>query len=125
MKGNWVEKLLNVLWAYRTTPKRSTSETPFSMTYGTKVVILIEIPLLSLRVADSIQSHIYECMIKNLDALEKRRGMVPVRLVDYQHKLAQRYNRKVRPREFVARDLVLWRAVESMKDHNASKLALN
>ena len=29
-KGNWVEELLNFLWAYQTTPHRSTGETSFS-----------------------------------------------------------------------------------------------
>ena len=33
-KGNWAEELPNVLWAYRTTPCRSTRENPFSLTYG-------------------------------------------------------------------------------------------
>ena len=37
-KGRWAEELPNVLWAYRTTPKRSTGETPFSLTYGVEVV---------------------------------------------------------------------------------------
>ena len=31
-KGRWVEELPHVLWTYRTTPRRSTEETPFSMT---------------------------------------------------------------------------------------------
>ena len=38
-KRKWVEDLLNVLWAYRTTPRRSTGETPFSLTYGAEAVI--------------------------------------------------------------------------------------
>ena len=33
-KGKWGEELPHVLWTYRTTPRRSTGETPFSMTYG-------------------------------------------------------------------------------------------
>lgn len=33
------------------TPKRSTGETPFSMTYGVEVVVLVEISLMSSRVA--------------------------------------------------------------------------
>ena len=28
-KGRWAEELPNVLWAYRTTPRQSTGETPF------------------------------------------------------------------------------------------------
>ena len=35
-KGKWVEGLSHVLWTYRTTPRKSTGETPFSMTYGTE-----------------------------------------------------------------------------------------
>ena len=31
-KGRWVDKLPHVLWTYRTTPRRSTGETPFSIT---------------------------------------------------------------------------------------------
>jgi len=41
-----------VLWAYRTTPRISTGETPFLMTYGTEVVILAEIGLSGMRVSD-------------------------------------------------------------------------
>ena len=46
-------------------------------------------------------------MIGHLDTLEKQREMVYVQLADYQQKLAQGYNKKVRPWEFMARDLVL------------------
>ena len=49
--GRLAEELPNVLWAYRTTPRRSTGETPFSLTYEAKVVILIEVILCSARVA--------------------------------------------------------------------------
>ena len=31
-KGKWVEELSHILWTYQTTPRRSTGETPFSMT---------------------------------------------------------------------------------------------
>lgn len=51
--------------------------------------------------------------------------MVFVRLADYQQKLARGYNRNVKPREFVAGDLVLQKAVGSMKDLSAGKLAPN
>ena len=38
-KEKWVEELPHILWTYWTIPCRSTRETLFSMTYGTKVVI--------------------------------------------------------------------------------------
>ena len=41
-KGIWVEELPHVLWTYRTTPRRLTGETSFSMSYGADAVIPIE-----------------------------------------------------------------------------------
>ena len=42
-KRKWVEELSHVLWTYRTTPRRSKGETPFSMTFGTEAVIPLAI----------------------------------------------------------------------------------
>ena len=42
VKGRWVEELPHVLWTYRTTPRRSIGETPFSMSYGAEAVIPID-----------------------------------------------------------------------------------
>ena len=41
-KGRWVEELPHVLWTYRTTPRRSTNGTHFSMTYGAEAVLPLE-----------------------------------------------------------------------------------
>jgi len=115
-KGGWVDELLNVLWAYQTTPRRSTGEAPFSMTYGTEVVIPIEINLLSPRVTYFEQGSNSEGLAGSLDMLEERREMVFVRLANYQQRLAQRYNKNVGPRDFVSGDLVLCKAVRNMRD---------
>ena len=59
-KGKWVDELPHVLWAYRTTPQRSTRETPFSMTYGAKVVIPLESGFPTLRIDQfSVKEIIY------------------------------------------------------------------
>ena len=42
-KGRWAEELPHVLWTYRTSPRRSIREIPFSMTYGAEAVIPLEI----------------------------------------------------------------------------------
>ncbi|KAL2250053.1 UNVERIFIED_CONTAM: hypothetical protein Sindi_2479000 [Sesamum indicum] len=42
-KGSWVEELPGVLWAYRTTPRTATGETPFFLVYGTEAIIPAEI----------------------------------------------------------------------------------
>ncbi|XXG59197.1 hypothetical protein AAC387_Pa04g1320 [Persea americana] len=48
-KGRWAEELPSVLWAYRTTPRRSTSATPFSLAYSMEAVIPLEVGLPTLR----------------------------------------------------------------------------
>ncbi|KAL5840376.1 hypothetical protein ACOSQ4_012984 [Xanthoceras sorbifolium] len=50
-KGKWAEKLPKVLWAYCTTARTSTDETPFAMAFGVNAVIPIEIRIQSPRVA--------------------------------------------------------------------------
>ncbi|GKF46363.1 hypothetical protein Tco_0136165, partial [Tanacetum coccineum] len=44
--------ILDVLWAHRTMIKSSNKETPFSLTYGTEAVILVEIGMPTLRIAE-------------------------------------------------------------------------
>lgn len=44
-KGRWVEELPAILWAYRTSPRRSTRESPFALAYRTEVVIPLQIGL--------------------------------------------------------------------------------
>ena len=48
-KGKWVEMLPDVLWAYRTTPRRLTGNTPFALVYGIDAVIPMEIGMLIAR----------------------------------------------------------------------------
>ena len=42
-KEAWPDELPRVLWAYRTMVRTPTSETPFKMAFGTKVVIPVEV----------------------------------------------------------------------------------
>ena len=50
-KGRWAKELPNVLWAYRTTSRRSLSETHFSLTYGAKAIMPAKVNLCSARVS--------------------------------------------------------------------------
>jgi len=77
-KGRWAEELPNVLWAYRTTPRRSTRETPFSLMYGVEVVIPAEVNFCSARVArfDPVQNN--ELMVERLDWLEECREVATI-----------------------------------------------
>lgn len=59
-KDAWVEEILVVLWAYRTTMCTLTGETSFSLTYGAEAVILIEMAIHTYRVSghDSEQNNL-------------------------------------------------------------------
>ena len=48
-KGAWPKELPNALWAYRTTARTPTGETPFRLTFGTEAVILVEVGVTSTR----------------------------------------------------------------------------
>lgn len=41
--GSWFDEFHNVLLSFRTTPCEATSETPYSLVYGTKAMLPIEI----------------------------------------------------------------------------------
>ena len=70
-KGNWAEELPNVLWAYRTTPCRSTRETPFSLTYGAEAMIPAEVNICSTQIDgfNPIQNELM--MVERLELLEE------------------------------------------------------
>ena len=79
-KGRWAEELPNVLSAYRTTPRRSTGETSFSLTFGVEAVIPAKINICSARVAEFAPAQIEELMVKHLDLLEGYRESITIQL---------------------------------------------
>ncbi|GKE44839.1 reverse transcriptase domain-containing protein [Tanacetum coccineum] len=70
---NWIEEIPHVLWAHRTMIKSSNGDTPFSLTYGTEVVIPAEIGMPTYRTAVVDIVHNDDEIRLNLDLLEKKR----------------------------------------------------
>lgn len=123
-KGQWVEYLYNVLWAYRTTFRLSTGETPFNLAYGTEAVIPLEIGLPLPRVEHYDANSNSSQLSNNLDLIEEAREAARVRMARYQHKTAQYYNSRVKAKLFKAGDLVL-RGAEASQPAEQGKLAPN
>ena len=69
-KGRWVEELLHVLWMYQTTPRRSTGETPYSMTYEAEAVIPLETSFPTLKTSSLCPSSNNELLEKSLDLFQ-------------------------------------------------------
>ena len=82
-KGIWLEELLSVLWAYRTTAKTPTGETPFQLTYGNEAVIPAEIGLTSYKVDNHNEARNDEAIRLQLDLIDEVRAIAEQRLVRY------------------------------------------
>ncbi|KZV35137.1 hypothetical protein F511_06843 [Dorcoceras hygrometricum] len=75
-KGKWVDELPSVLWAYRTTPRTSTGESPFNLAYGTEAVTPAEIGEQSWRVKQYAPSTNDQALRISLDLIDELRDEV-------------------------------------------------
>ena len=111
-----MEELSHVLWTYRTTPRKSIGETPFSMTYGAEVVIPLETEFPTLKMSSFTPSNNDGLLEKNLDLIEERRENAMVQLAYYQHKLKQGYDTNIKLRPLAPGDLVLRNVLGTAKN---------
>ncbi|GKE29809.1 reverse transcriptase domain-containing protein, partial [Tanacetum coccineum] len=118
---NWVEEVPHVLWAHRTMIKTSNGDTLFSLTYGTEVVIPVEIWMPSLRCAEVNRAENNEELLLNLDILEERREKVAVHEAKRKSKMEKYYNARVRSTTFFPADFV-YRSNEASNAKNSGKL---
>ena len=98
-------------------------ETPFSMTYGSKAVIPLEIGFPTLRTSLFTLNSNDNLLERSLDLIEERRENAMVQLSYYQQKLKQRYDSRLRP--LAPRDLVLRKVVGTTKNPASGKLGPN
>ena len=124
-KGKWVEKLPHVLLTYRTTPRISTGETPFLMTYGAEAVIPLEIGFPTSRTSLFNPRGNDEQLTKSLDLVEEKRESAMIQLAYYQQKLKQGYDANVKLRHLTPGDLVLRKVVGTTKNLAWGKLGPN
>ena len=79
-KGIWPEELPSILWAYRTTTRTPTGETPFRLTYESEAVIPAEVGLTSYRVHNHDERMNDEAMRLQLDLVDEVRVTAEQRL---------------------------------------------
>ncbi|KAK3027684.1 hypothetical protein RJ639_041394 [Escallonia herrerae] len=124
-KGLWVDELHKILWAYRTTIRNLTGETPFNLAFGTEALIPVEIglPYLCLLTYDPNMND--EALRCNLDLLDEQRDRAQLRLAAYQQRVARYHDRRIRPLAFCIGDLVLRRVAASNPHDAIGKLSPN
>ncbi|KAL2228740.1 UNVERIFIED_CONTAM: hypothetical protein Sindi_1853700 [Sesamum indicum] len=107
-KRSWLVELPGVLWAYRTTPRSSTGETPFCLVFGTEALIPAEIGEESHRVTmyNPMTNHEERLLDLELNE-EKKREVAYAKMLHHKSLMMRSYNKRLRPRQFQVGDLVL------------------
>ena len=119
-----MEELPGVLWAYRTTARKPIGISPFALTYGMEVVIHTEIGLPTIRTATPEPKN-EGSITRELDTIDELREAAAIRVASYQRRLANSYNKRVRPRIFQPGDLVLPKLFENTTDPMVGKFQPN
>lgn len=73
--GVWVDELPGELWAYRTSHKTATEETPFALAFGHEAVVPAEIEVTTHRIEHFKESENNEQMCLNFDSLAEKREL--------------------------------------------------
>ena len=119
-----MDELPEVLWAYRTTARKPTYMSPFTITYGMEAIIPTEIGMPTIRKNTPKQENV-ELMIKDLDTIDELRESTTIHIASYQRQLERSYNKRVKPRAFQPGDLVLRKVFENTADPTARKFQPN
>ena len=88
-KGVWPNKLPGVLWAYRTTMRTPTGETPFKLAYESEAVIPAEVHMANHRVMMYQDKDNEEQLRLNLDLINEVRTNAEHRTARYKNLMAR------------------------------------
>ncbi|XP_015160793.1 uncharacterized protein [Solanum tuberosum] len=106
----WHEKLPYALLGYRTTIRTSTRATSYMLVYGSEAVIPAEVEIPSLRIIQEVGLDDAEWIRSRHEQLmfidEKMMDVVCHDQL-YQNRMTKAFNKKVKPRQFTPRQLVL------------------
>ena len=116
----WAEQLPIALWAYRTSKRKPTGETPYALVYGEEAILPaeIEIPSARMRLRSLVEE---ESRPAALEALADFRDKAKEKLERYHKRLRRQYNTAVVPRQILVGDLVLKTATQVMRGTPTTK----
>ena len=124
-KGVWPDELPGVLWAYRTTVRTPTRETPFKLAYGSEAVIPAEVHMANHKVTIYQDKDNEEPLRLNLDLIDEVRTDTEERTARYKNLMARQHDAMVKPRRFDIGDLVLKKVSLATKNPAHGKLGPN
>ena len=104
------------MWAYRTTTRTPTGETPFRLTYGIEAVIPVEVGVTSIRQETFNEKCNDDELRLNLDCLDKVIDKASSKMTKYQQKMAEYYNKRVKLKRLDIGDPILRKITTATKD---------
>ena len=113
------------MWAYKTTVRIPTGETPFKLAYGSEAVIPAEVHMANHRVMKYQDEENKEQLHLNLDLIDEVWMDTEQRIARYKNLMAKQYDAMVKPRRFNIGDLVLKRVSLAIKNSAHGKLGPN
>lgn len=78
-----MDELPHMLWTYCTTPRRSTGQTSFSLTYGSEAVIPLEVGFPTLRTNNFSKEENDRLLSMGLELIDERKEVAIVRMAHY------------------------------------------
>ena len=88
-KDIWPKELPSILWAYRTTARMPTRETPFRLAYRSEAIISVEVGLTKYKVGNHDEGRNNEAIHLQLDLMDEVRAISEQRLAQYQDLMAK------------------------------------
>ena len=96
-KGKWVDELLGILWAYRTTSRWSMTTTPFILAYGMEAIIPTKIGMPTAKIVVQDQMDNDEELIRQLDWANEMRGDETIWIASYHQRTITQYKKRAQP----------------------------
>lgn len=124
---DWHEILLYAFHAYRTIIRTSTDATLYSLEYGMKTVMPLEVEISSLRILINVklkESEWEKLKFKQFNLISEKRLVEICYHLFYQSRIAKAYNKRVEPRVFKETDLIL-KKIFSILEEEYNKWASN
>jgi hypothetical protein len=118
-KDVWDLRIPAVLWAYRTTCKKMTTQTPFKLVYGLEAVVPMEYLVPSLRIATFIgmdDTDIVQDKLAQLLELEEDRFIIGFHQQVQKEREKYYHDKHIRRKAFKQGDLVLLYESKFMKN---------
>ncbi|VFQ80238.1 unnamed protein product [Cuscuta campestris] len=98
--SSWVDELPRILWAYRTTPRRATTDTPFGLAYGFEARALVEAVLHTWREQQYDPHGNEENQGIELNFVEERRVEARIWPKNYKKQVKYYFDKRVKPKAF-------------------------